>query len=43
MGSVGNVKKLVWEKETPVRRGQNPRFILTKKSVYIGETSQETM
>lgn len=35
MESVGNFKKLVWEKETPVRKGQNPRFFLTKKSVTL--------
>lgn len=43
MGSVGNVKKLVWEKETPVRRGQNPRFFLMKKSVTLEKPSQETI
>lgn len=43
MGSAGNVKKQVCEKETPVRRGQNPRFFLAKEKCKIGETSQETI
>lgn len=34
MASVGNVKKLVWEKETPVRRGQNPRFFRQRKVLH---------
>lgn len=41
MGSVGNVKKLVWEKKTPVRRGQHPRFFLTKKSVTLEKPAKK--
>lgn len=41
MGSVVNVKKLVWEKETPVRGGQNPRFFLTKKSVTLEKPAKK--
>lgn len=42
MGSAGDVKKLLWEKKKPVKRGQNPRFFLKKKSDRLEKPSQET-
>lgn len=43
MGSVGNVKKLVWEKETSVRGGQKSKVLSDKEKYYIVKPGQETI